>query len=141
MSSTLLSSIQDKRNQQSLSHGRVFPERSICATYLGLFELDSFGDDKDFVFDFLLGGSDAPERGAGVVETVAVLRVPAWCFGDEEDLGEDENRDEDLENDYNFPVPFPEGLAVEAGCVVDPVMRLVWRIQEGGGRIEQTSKQ
>ena len=72
----------------------------------------------------------APEGLPRFFDVVTVLDVPAWRAGEEEDKGEDDGRDEELENDNHFPVPFAEVLVVLLRCVADPVCN------EGADRVE-----
>jgi hypothetical protein len=58
----------------------------------------------------LLGVSHAGKRLAGALQ-FALLDVPAWGFGDERCLRDDEDRHKQLEYDDHLPVPFAEASA------------------------------
>lgn len=60
----------------------------------------------------------------------ALLDVPTWGLGDEEDLADDEDGHQQLEYDDQFPVPFAEALWVLGGGEADPVRN------EGTDRVE-----
>ena len=61
---------------------------------------------------------------------LALLDVPTWGLGNEEDLRQDDDGHEDLEYDDHPPVPLAELLRVLGAGEVDPVS------DEGTDRVE-----
>ena len=117
----LLTGVEDKGEQQTLAHGAILPEGRVGRGDGFLFELESFTDLEDFVLDFFFGVADLSETGAGLLDSAATLYVPTGSLWDEPDLGNNEDRHEDLEYDDHLPVPLAEGLDVLCASIVDPV--------------------
>ena len=102
----LLARVDDEGEEEPLAHRAVLPEGQVAGRDGLLFELERLADDEDLVFDFLLRVAHLAQRLPRLFDVVAVLDVPAWGAGDEEDEGEDDAGDQELEDDDHFPVPF-----------------------------------
>jgi hypothetical protein len=130
LSSDLLSSVDDHCDVHTLTNRLVLPERRVAAGNSLSLKLDGLTDDEDLIVDLLLCISNT---GQGLLRSVVVLvllDVPAWRFGDKEDLRQDDDGHQNLEYDNHLPVPLAELLRMLGAGVVDPVC------DEGTDRVE-----
>jgi hypothetical protein len=106
----LLAGVDDKRKAETLAHGRILPEGRVRRRDGFFLELDRLADHEEFVCNVLLGVAHAGKRLAGALQ-FSLLDVPAWGFGDERCLRDDEDGHEQLEYDDHLPVPLAEASA------------------------------
>lgn len=76
MSRKLLACIDDKGEQESLPHRRIFPKCEVRARDNFLLIHDSFTNGKDLILDLLFGMTNSSKGCTSVVNAVAVLDVP-----------------------------------------------------------------